>query len=63
MNAHDLARTIAEAMDDPETPTWTTEDTGLSKTGLKQHAADPDYCVSYVTIDGDTYSLVVQRVD
>lgn len=66
MNAHLLARLIADALDDTETgetTAWTTEETGLSSKGLKEHKADPNYCVLYVTIENTTYSLVVQRAD
>lgn len=63
MTAHELASALVEAMNDGETPAWTTETSGLSAKGLKAHRENDDYCVAYVQIGEDTFSMVVQRVD
>jgi hypothetical protein len=58
---HELAETIADAIDDTDTPAWVIEDSFDDGDHLDDHTAG-DICHAYVKIDGRTFSLTVQEV-
>lgn len=62
MNAHVLAKMLADAFEDEHTETWTYEN-ALSADGKKRHRREDHTCHAYALIDGETWCFTVQKVD